>query len=128
MDETLLKVSFLIGSHIAIMDIFHVHKDYTLDSVTTVNMYIHQLLVTTIIVGCFFVKKFFIWSHLLSCLVIAVLWQLNDGCIMSQWQIEAVPYTPADLDAIHGSFEKRITNHLFVLVPAIMYDFYKLLR
>jgi hypothetical protein len=56
-----------------------------------------------------------------------MLWFMNRGCIMTKWQYEVIPYTKDDKDDLDGDFYTQIINHLFIMVPVIFYDFYKIL-
>lgn len=130
MDETLLKVIFIMGSYITILDVFKIHKEYTLSAEAIVNIFLHHILIVGVVVGTFFKNIFFKKIHLAMCLCVTSAWMWNRGCVLTQWQVEAVPYTKKDLVDIvemDGDFINQLSGHLLVMVPAISYDFYKIL-
>jgi hypothetical protein len=130
MDEALFKVIFLLGSYISILDIFKIHREYRLSAEAIVNIYLHHLLIVWVVVGSFFQNIFLKKIHLMVCLAITCTWLWNRGCIMTRWQVEAVPYTKRDLIEIvevDDDFTNQLLGHLMVMVPAISYDFYKIL-
>jgi hypothetical protein len=127
MDEDLLRVIFILGSYIAILDIFKIHRNHRLCTEAVVNIYLHHILVVGVIVGSFFKNIFLQKFHLATCLLITTMWFMNRGCIMTKWQYEVIPYTKADKDELDGDFYTQMINHLFIMVPVVFYDFYKIL-
>jgi hypothetical protein len=130
MDEDLLKIIFIMGSYITILDVFKIHKKYQLASEAVVNMYLHHILIVGVVVGSFFKNLFFQKIHLAVCMCVTSAWLWNRGCVLTKWQVEAVPYTKQDLVDIvemDGNFTNQLLGHLMVMVPAISYDFYKIL-
>jgi hypothetical protein len=130
MDEDLLKIIFIMGSYITILDVFKIHKKYHLGTEAVVNMYLHHILIVGVVVGSFFKNLFFQKIHLAVCMCVTSAWLWNRGCVLTKWQVEAVPYTKQDLVDIvemDGNFTNQLLGHLMVMVPAISYDFYKIL-
>jgi hypothetical protein len=130
MDEDLLRVIFILGSYIAILDIFKIHREYRLSAEAIVNIYLHHLLIVGVVVGSFFKNIFLKKIHLMACLAITCTWLWNRGCIMTRWQVETVPYTKRDLNEIvevDDDFTNQLLGHLMVMVPVVFYDFYKIL-
>ena len=64
------------------------------------------------------------------CICVTTAWMWNRGCILTKWQVEAVPYTKKDLVEIveiDGPFVNQLIGHLAIMVPVVCYDFYKIL-
>lgn len=130
MDGVLFKVIFLLGSYISILDIFKIHKEYRLSAEAMVNIYLHHILIVGVVVGSFFENIFLKKIHLAVCMCVTSAWLWNRGCVLTKWQVETVPYTKQDLVDIvemDGNFTNQLLGHLMVMVPAISYDFYKIL-
>jgi hypothetical protein len=130
MDEVLFKVIFLLGSYISILDIFKIHKEYRLSAEAMANIYLHHVLIVGVVVGSFFQNIFLKKIHLVVCMCVTGAWLWNRGCIMTRWQVETVPYTKRDLVdivEIDDNFTHQLLGHLMVMMPAISYDFYKIL-
>jgi len=130
MDEALFKVIFLMGSYISILDIFKIHREYRLSPEAMVNIYLHHILIVGVVVGSFFENIFLKKIHLAVCTCVTGAWLWNRGCVLTRWQVEAVPYTKRDLVEIvemDGNFTNQLLGHMMVMVPAISYDFYKIL-
>jgi hypothetical protein len=127
MDADLLKIIFIMGSYITILDVFKIHHKYHLGTEAVVNMYLHHILIIGVMVGSFFKNLFLQKIHLALCLFITTLWFSKGGCIMTMLQNELIPYTKEDREVIEGDYQTRVVNHLFVIVPVILYDFYKIL-
>lgn len=128
MDVTLLKVTALMGLYLGTLDVFQIHRNYTLDTETIANMYLHHILITFIMIGTFFYSKAMTKFHVITALLVLGLWIHNDGCLMTMWQNEKIPYSTQDYHDIHGTRETRAQNHFLIMIPAIAYDFYKLLH
>lgn len=130
MDGDLFKVIVIVGTYITILDVFKIHRDYALRPETIANLYLHHILILGVVIGSFFKNIFLKKIHLAVCLCVTTAWLWNGGCILTRWQCEEVPYTKKDLIEIveqDGNFMHQLIGHLAVMVPVILYDFYKLL-
>ncbi len=126
-EEALLKIIFIMGSYISILDIFKIHRNYQLCTEAVVNIYLHHIIIVGVMLGVFFKNIFFKKIHLIISLAITCLWMWNGGCVMTRWQYEVIPYDESDLKELDGDFTQQLVNHLFIMVPVIAYDFYKIL-
>ena len=118
----------MTGSYIAVMDVFGTHRNYILTPEAIANMLLHHILIMYILLGGFFRSWLGTRVHLGICILVTSLWFRNRGCLMTQWQKEDIPYTDWDLECIHGSYEDSMKLHLFIMMPVIAYDFYKILQ
>jgi hypothetical protein len=131
MDGDLFKVIVIVGTYITILDVLKIHRDYVLRPETIANIYLHHILIASVIIGSFFKNIFLSKIHLVSCMCVSAMWFWNGGCIMTRWQCEDIPYTKRDLIEIveqDGNFTHQLMGHLIVILPVILYDFYKLLK
>jgi hypothetical protein len=119
---------FIVGSYITILDVFGTHRNYMLGPEVMANMFLHHILIIYIMLGGFLRSWIGTRVHLVLCILIMSMWFKNHGCIMSHWQKEDIPYTSWDLECIHGSYEESRNTHLFIMLPVIAYDFYKILQ
>jgi hypothetical protein len=130
MDEDLFKIIFIMGSYITILDIFKIHREYRLSAEAMVNIFLHHILILTVVIGSFFKNIFFKKIHLAMCVCVTTAWVWNRGCILTKWQVESVPYTKKDLMEIveiEEDFTTQLVGHLGIMVPVVFYDFYKIL-
>ena len=130
MDGDLFKVIVLVGTYISILDIFKIHRDYKLSAEAAANIYLHHILIMWVVIGSFFKNIFLKKIHLAICLCVTGVWIWNRGCVLTRWQVEEISYTKKDLVEIvemDGDFTNQLICHLAVMVPVILYDFYKLL-
>jgi len=130
MDRDLFWIIIIVASYISILDVYKIHRDYLLNNEAIANIYLHHVLIVGLVVGSFLKNIFLKKIHLLVCLCVTTAWVWNGGCILTKWQIEAVPYTKKDLVDImemDGDFIRQLAGHLMVMVPVIAYDFYNIL-
>ena len=107
-------------------DIFVIHRKYTLTPRQKLEMFVHHIIILTVLLGIFFTDRKSILVHALVVAGCLVCWFMNDGCIMAQWQRSNVGYTPDDLVAIHGTPEKQLEQFIGTIGPVALITVYKL--
>jgi hypothetical protein len=90
------------------------------------NIVLHQVFITLIILGLLFQERSNIHTHIMTLIVCASCWYWFDGCFMAKWQRDNVLYTPEDFPIIQKPKRQRFLEFVGMIVPLFLFDLYKL--
>lgn len=112
----------------SLIDIQVIHAKYMLGTKHLLNVFIHQFIIMTAMIGAFFTSRTNIQAHLFLVLVSIACMLFFKACFMAEWQRKNIPYMIEDLLIIHKSERRRVFDFLLIIVPVLLIDLFKLSR
>jgi hypothetical protein len=109
------------------IDMDVIHRNYDLKPFDRAVLFMHQLVISYMLLGLTFTTRQETITHLVGAILIMAMWNYHGHCILSLYMENSVNYTKEDYDVLIMEYPKRRQFHLTFFIPILAIDVIKLL-